>query len=129
LLATACSEAPEGNDYWTSRLLARKLVELGLVESISQETMRRRLKTNELKPWEKQMWCIPEASAEDVAWVEDVLDLYEQPYNLLRPQVYYDERRRALISVTRASLPAQSGKRKRVDFEYRRHGVAYLRIA
>lgn len=44
LIATACSEAPEGHDHWTLRLLAGKLVELGLVESISHETVRRRLK-------------------------------------------------------------------------------------
>jgi transposase len=44
LIATACSEAPEGHDHWTLRLLAGKLVELGVVESISHETVRRRLK-------------------------------------------------------------------------------------
>lgn len=60
--------------------------------------------------------------------MEDVLDLYEQPYDPLRPQVCYDEWRRALISESRASLPAQPGKRRRVDYEYRRHGSTYLHM-
>jgi hypothetical protein len=74
------------------------------------------------------MWCIPKTSAEYVACMEDVLDVYELPYDRLRPQVCYDEWRRALIGETRSSLPAQPGKRKRVDYEYRRNGVAYLHM-
>jgi hypothetical protein len=74
------------------------------------------------------MWCIPKASSDYVACMEDVLDLYEQPYDPLQPQVCYDEWRRALISETRNSLPAQPGRRKRVDYEYRRNGVAYLQM-
>jgi hypothetical protein len=74
------------------------------------------------------MWCIPEASADYVACMEDVLDLYEQLHDPLRPQVCYDEWRRALIGETRTSLPAKPGKRKRIDYEYRRNGVAYLHI-
>lgn len=74
------------------------------------------------------MWCIPTTGAEYVACMEDVLDLYEQPYDPLRPQVCYDEWRRALIGESRASLPAEPGKRKRVDYEYRRNGTAYLHM-
>jgi transposase len=44
LIATACSQAPEGHDHWTVRLLAGKLVELGVVECISHETVRMTLK-------------------------------------------------------------------------------------
>ena len=44
LIALACSPAPEGHDHWTLRLLAGKAVELGLVESLSHETVRLRLK-------------------------------------------------------------------------------------
>jgi transposase len=44
LIATACSQAPEGHDHWTVRLLAGKLVELGVVENISHETVRLTLK-------------------------------------------------------------------------------------
>lgn len=44
LIATACSNAPEGHEHWTLRLLAGKLVQLGVVEAISHETVRRSLK-------------------------------------------------------------------------------------
>jgi transposase len=44
LIATACSDAPEGHERWTLRLLAGKLVQLGVVDKISHETVRRTLK-------------------------------------------------------------------------------------
>ena len=44
LIATACSQVPEGHEHWTLRLLAGKMVELEVVDSISHETIRRTLK-------------------------------------------------------------------------------------
>jgi transposase len=44
LVALACSEAPGGREHWPLRLLADKLVELGLVESISHEAVRQKMK-------------------------------------------------------------------------------------
>jgi transposase len=44
LIATACSQAPEGRSRWTLHLLADKLVELGVVEGISHECVRSTLK-------------------------------------------------------------------------------------
>jgi transposase len=44
LIALACSSAPEGRDHWPLRLLADRMVELGYVESLSYETVRRTLK-------------------------------------------------------------------------------------
>lgn len=44
LIATACSEAPDGHEHWSLRLLAGKLVQLGVVDTISHETVRRTLK-------------------------------------------------------------------------------------
>ena len=44
LIAMACSPAPDGHDHWTMRAMAGKVVELGLVESLSPETVRLRLK-------------------------------------------------------------------------------------
>lgn len=44
LIATACSNAPEGNTRWTLRLLAGRLIHLGIVDSVSYETVRRTLK-------------------------------------------------------------------------------------
>jgi hypothetical protein len=44
LIAVACGEAPEGRKGWTLRLLAEKLVELGLVDAVSHETVRKVMK-------------------------------------------------------------------------------------
>ena len=44
LIALACSDAPEGHDHWTLQLLADRMVELGVVESLSYETVRLKLK-------------------------------------------------------------------------------------
>jgi len=48
LVATACSDPPSGRQYWTMQLLAQQLVELNLVESISDETIRQTLKKTRL---------------------------------------------------------------------------------
>lgn len=51
LLALACSDAPEGRERWSMRLLADRMVELGHVEAVSYETVRRTLKkTRMAKP-------------------------------------------------------------------------------
>ena len=44
LIALACRQPPEGSSHWALRLLADELVELGVVDGISYETVRRTLK-------------------------------------------------------------------------------------
>jgi hypothetical protein len=58
--------------------------------------------------------------------MEDVLDVYTQPYDPLRPQVCMDETSKQLLSDVREALPAQAGQPQRVDYEYQREGVADL---
>jgi transposase len=48
LIALACSEPPRGHDRWSFRLLADKAVELGIVEEVSHETVRKTLKKTNL---------------------------------------------------------------------------------
>lgn len=48
LITLACRKPPEGTSHWALRLLADELVELGVVESISHETVRRTLKKTNL---------------------------------------------------------------------------------
>ena len=50
LIALACSEAPEGHDHWTLQLLADRMVELGVGESLSYETVRLKLKKTSSSP-------------------------------------------------------------------------------
>lgn len=59
LIAVACSQAPEGRARWTLRLLADKVVELGLTESLSHETVRRLLKKRSSSPGRKLSGVYP----------------------------------------------------------------------
>ncbi|MBX3656788.1 MAG: IS630 family transposase, partial [Ramlibacter sp.] len=123
LIAEACSKPPDGQAHWTMQLLADRLVELRLVDSVSDETVRRVLKKNKLKPWLKKQWCIPLVDAAFAASMEEVLDLYATPYNPLRPKVNFDESSKQLIKETRLPLPAQPDQPERYDYQYERNGV------
>ena len=65
-------------------------------------------------------------SAEFVAHMEDVLDLYAQPYDPRRPVVCFDETSTQLLADTRPPLPAQPGRPAQQDYEYRREGTRNL---
>lgn len=58
--------------------------------------------------------------------MEDVLDLYQEPYDARQPVVCFDEVPYQLIGETRTPVPAEPGRRRRVDYEYRRCGTANL---
>jgi transposase len=124
LIATACSEPPAGRARWTLSLLAEAMVRLTDHRSLSSETIRRRLAENELKPWQKKMWCIPKVDAEFVARMEDVLELYAEAPDENRPVVCFDETPRQLIGESRVPVAAKPGRPARVDYEYVRNGTA-----
>src|SRR5438552_6336710 len=128
LIATACSTPPEGRARWTLELLGDELVRLTEHDSISRETVRRRLAENHLKPWRKDMWCIPQVDGEYVARMEDVLDLYAEPPDPKRPIVCFDESPTQLIGEVRQPIPAEPGQLERYDCEYKRNGTANLFI-
>jgi transposase len=126
LVATACAKPPAGRKRWTLTLLADTMVKLTDHNSLSGETVRRRLAENDLKPWRRDMWCIPKVDGEYVARMEDVLDLYAETPNPARPLVCFDETPVQLIGEVRQPVPAQPGRRERYDYEYRRNGTANL---
>jgi transposase len=126
LVATACSEPPEGRARWTLELLAGELVRLTEHEDLSRETVRRRLAENGLKPWRRHMWCIPQVDGEYVARMEDVLDLYAEAPDPRRPVVCFDESPVQLIGEVRQPIPAEPGQCERYDYEYRRNGTVNL---
>ena len=126
LVATACTSPPKGRARWTLELLAGEMVRLTEHKSLSAETVRRRLEDNELKPWRKDMWCIPRVDAEFVARMEDVLDLYAEAPDSKRPVVCFDESPTQLIGEVREPVPAEPGKLERYDYEYVRNGTANL---
>jgi transposase len=126
LVATACSKPPAGRARWTLELLAGEMVKLTEHGELSRETVRRRLAENDLKPWRKDMWCIPEVDGTYVARMEDVLDLYAAPADPKRPVVCFDESPTQLIGEVRQPIPATPGQLERYDCEYRRNGTANL---
>lgn len=126
LVATACSSPPPGRARWTLELLADAFVKLTEHEQLSRETVRRRLAENDLKPWRKDMWCIPKVDAEYVARMEDVLDLYAEAPDPKRPVVCFDESPTQLIGEVRQPIPAAPGRLERYDCEYKRNGTANL---
>ena len=59
LIALACSPAPEGHGHWELRLLADRMVELGVVESLSHETVRQHLKKTPLSRGRRKSGAFP----------------------------------------------------------------------
>ena len=126
LVATACSKPPAGRARWTLDLLAGEMVKLTEHADLSRETVRRRLAEKELKPWQKEMWCIPKVDGAYVARMEDVLDLYAEEPDPQYPVVCFDESPTQLIGEVREPIPAAPGRPERYDCEYRRNGTANL---
>ena len=71
-------------------------------------------------------WCIPSADAAFVANMEEVLDVYEQPYQADEPVVCFDETSKQLIQEVRAPVPTAPGHIAKQDFEYQRNGTRNL---
>ena len=65
-------------------------------------------------------------SADFVAHMEDVLDLYAEPHDPQRPVVCFDESSTQLLADSRPSLPAAPGRPRRQDYEYVRGGTRNL---
>jgi hypothetical protein len=120
------------------KLLADKLVEMEVVESIDHATVWRTLKKNDLKPWLKQQRVIPPkanaafvAAMEDafVAAMEDVLTLYAQPHDPFRSVVCVDDGGKQLIGAVCPPLPVRVGSAAKQDSEYQRAGMANVFLA
>jgi transposase len=117
LMATACSNPPPGRARWTLELLADEMVKLTDHEQVSCETVRRRLGENHLKPWRKDTWCIPKVDGDYVARMEDVLNLYAERPDPLRPVACCDESPVQLIGKVREPIAAKAMQPLRYDCE------------
>jgi hypothetical protein len=74
-----------------------------------------------------EYWVIPpEANAEFVANMEEVLDTYEKPYDPARPVLCMDEQPVQLTKETRTPIEATEDHPRRVDYEYERNGTASI---
>jgi len=68
----------------------------------------------------------PKQNAEFVAAMEDVLEVYQRPYDARRPVVCLDEQSKQLVKQVNEPLPMQPGSVAKEDYEYERNGTANL---
>src|SRR6185295_3722407 len=59
VIALCCRQAPEGQERWTLRMLADKMVELDVIASVSHETIRRTLKKMNVNPGKRKNGAFP----------------------------------------------------------------------
>jgi hypothetical protein len=70
------------------------------------------------------MWCVAELNKDYIAKMEDVLEIYERPYDPEEPVVCLDEKPITLHADVRPASPARPGREARQDNEYKRNGTA-----
>ena len=70
------------------------------------------------------MWCVAELDQQYIQKMEDVLAVYERPYDAAQPVVCLDEKPIALHADVRSPIPAKPGKPAKQDNEYERCGAA-----
>jgi hypothetical protein len=82
-----------------------------------------------LKPHLRLQWCLGAITAEFLARMEQILQLYLQSYDAAYPVVCFDERPCQLLDQVVDPLPLQAGKPFRADSEYKREGTCCLLVA
>ena len=114
---------------WDCQELARQLVEEGIVESISSETVRRILTNHQLKPWQHHMWLTPKQPRDEEFYrrVQNLIALYTRPLPPHEVVICVDEKTslqpRPRLHPTRPAIP---GKPNLVEHEYKRDGALHL---
>ena len=74
-------------------------------------------------------WCIPpQEDAAFVACMEDILDIYELPYNKELPVICMDEKPYQLLGNAREPIPMRPGDNQKIDSEYIRNGTCSIFI-
>lgn len=123
VVATVCSDPPEGFDRWTLELLQQEVIKRGLVDTVSLESIRMVLKEHDLKPWQQQSWCVPKINEQYIERMESILDLYAQADSDAEPLICLDEKPIQLLDHARDPSGLQPGKPARIDYEYKRMGT------
>ena len=125
ILALRLGPPPKGYANWSLRLLARRVVEFGDRRVDQPRNHPADPKKNGMTRRKIEYWVIPpQSDAEFVASMEQVLDLYQKPYDPDCPVVCMDEQPVQLVKETRAPMAATKNRPRRVDYEYERAGTA-----
>lgn len=75
------------------------------------------------------MWCVPELNEEFKEKMEDVLDVYSEPFNPDKPVICLDEKPLQLLEDSRPSTLPSCGKVAKQDYEYKRNGTCCIFLA
>lgn len=127
IIAAACSAAPEGHARWTLTLLQNQMMTILEDVPLSRSTIGRTLAKNELRPHLNEYWCIPPTEdAEFVANMEDILDVYQTPYDRDYPLWCMDEKPYQILGESREPLPMRPGDIAKTDSEYVRNGTVSI---
>ncbi|MGH9629537.1 MAG: IS630 family transposase, partial [Bryobacteraceae bacterium] len=124
LIAMVCSSPPQGRARWTIRLVAEEAVKCKLVPRVGRETVRILLLSHDLKPWREKKWVVADLDDDYIGKMEDVLAVYERPYDPQQPVICLDEKPIALHADLRSATPAAPGREARRDNEYERRRTA-----
>lgn len=114
---------------WDCRELADQLVRVGVVESISTDTVRRILENHHLKPWRHHLWLSPKVprDADFAARVQNVSDLYTRDLAPHEVVLCVDEKTSLQPRPRKApTRPAVEGRPVQVEHEYSRCGALNL---
>ena len=127
VIALRLGTPPRGFANWSLRLLARRVVELGVVESISHETIRRMLKKRHDAP-ENRVLGDPATGRCRVRGEHGTGPgpVSEALRSGLFPSCAMDEQPVQLVKETRAPMAATKNRPRRVDYEYERAGTASI---
>ena len=124
LLTMLCGPPPKGRSSWTTRLAAEELSHLFPNEkNFSHTTVWRAMQKLELKPHKSEYWNIPELTPEFIYRMEDILSVYERPYNPKFPLICMDECALQLLKEIKDRLPMKPGATEKLDSVYSRLGV------
>jgi len=141
VIAKALSPAPKGRARWTLRLLAEHCMENQYIVTISHTCIGEMLNTNQVKPHLSKYWCIPKANdAAFVACMEDVLGIYQRPYDPKVPVLCMDEKPIQFLDEVRQRIESRPlridqetnlpkpGTLEKIDSEYVRcgHGSIFI---
>ena len=132
LIRMACTKPPGSAGRWTVRSLTEASAGI-LKQPVSRATVHRVLKNNRIQPHKSEYYCLPPDEETDpdirrqfTERMEDVLNVYERPYDPYHPVWCMNEKSLQLLEEVRKPLPAAPGRPRRVDGEYRRNGTAVL---
>ena len=123
LIALACPPAPEGHDHWTLQLLADQMVQLGLVESLSYETVRLKLKKTSSSPGKSSSGAFPRWAGN--SWRPWRMCWTSMPNPMTPTGQWCASTRRppSFWPMCARRCPCSRGRPRREDYEYRRAGV------